>query len=156
MRKVIICFLLFTSLIAGEKKNYLAFSGGLFDFVHNKPGSFEFSVEYRRINEGAFFHPFGGFMVNTDLGSYFFGGLAVVLELTDRLELASFFSPGLYFRGNSKELGFIIEYRSKWEISYLLDNNMRIAFSGGHISNGFGSVNPGAESLNITIIVPIE
>ncbi len=156
MRKFFVYLLLLSSLCFAKDKSYLAFSVGLFDFIHNQPGSFEFTVEYRQINEGWFFQPVGGIMVNTDFGSHIFGGFATILEITDRLEFASFFAPGIYLKGNSKDLGFIIEYRSKWELSYLLDNKMKIAFSGGHISNGFGTLNPGAESLNITIIVPME
>ena len=59
---------------------------------------------------------------------------------------------GYYDRGNSKDLGHNLEFRSQIEFSYQIGLN-RIGFNLNHISNAsIGDTNPGTESATISLI----
>ena len=69
-----------------------------------------------------------------------------------------FFTPsfalGYYDRGDSKDLGYNLEFRSQIEFSYKLKSS-RIGFNLNHISNAsIGDTNPGTESATISLIRP--
>ena len=58
---------------------------------------------------------------------------------------------GAFSKGNGKDLGHEIEFRSTLEISYQLKNKNRIGLSVGHLSNaGIGDINPGTEILSLS------
>lgn len=77
--------------------------------------------------------------------SFFLGaGIGWEWNLTERITLTPSFSPGLYFRGNGRNLGFPIEFRSAIELSYKLNNKSSIGIQAFHISNAhLGNKNPG-------------
>ena len=57
-------------------------------------------------------------------------------------------------RGDSKDLGYNLEFRSQIEFSYKLKSS-RIGFNLNHISNAsIGDTNPGTESATLSIIRP--
>ena len=61
------------------------------------------------------------------------------------------FGTGYYDDGNGKKLGSEIEFRTTFEVSYQLENENRIGFSFGHISNAnIGDQNPGVEIFSLS------
>ena len=57
------------------------------------------------------------------------------------------FTPGLYFEGDGKDLGHLIEFKSELQFSLDLSNTSELGFSYNHISNAsLGDKNPGANS----------
>ena len=57
------------------------------------------------------------------------------------------FTPGLYFEGDGKDLGHIIEFKSEIQFSYALSENAKMGVSYNHVSNAsLGTKNPGANS----------
>jgi lipid A 3-O-deacylase len=88
---------------------------------------------------------------------YAFGGLMFDLFLGPHLFISPNEVVGLYGRGNGKELGSAVEFRSTLEVGYRFDNAARISVSVGHISNAkLSAYNPGTELLSAHIYVPID
>jgi len=116
----------------------------------------ESRFEYRVDKHNSIADPLSGIMWNSDGAFYVYTGLMIDIYLSSNLIFTPSFAPGLYFRGNSLDLNFIIEYRSQVEITYRFNDNSRLGVSLNHISNGsLGNSNPGVESLAFTYIFSI-
>jgi len=99
--------------------------------------------------------PLVGLTVNEDSGVYGFAGLGYEFTLSPRWQLLASFSGGLYEKGDGKDLGGIIEFRSGLDLQYVLENQHRVGLSLSHISNSkIYDLNPGAESLLLIYSVP--
>jgi hypothetical protein len=67
-------------------------------------------------------------------------------------DLTPTFVPGYYRRGDGRDLGYPLEFRSQLEIGRRLRGGPRIAIALSHLSNaGLGSRNPGQESLTLNV-----
>jgi lipid A 3-O-deacylase len=63
------------------------------------------------------------------------------------------FAPGLYYEGNGKDLGHVLEFKSEVQLSYTTSNKTSIGVSYNHISNAsLGDKNPGANSYMLNFI----
>ena len=51
------------------------------------------------------------------------------------LKFTPSFTPGLYSKGDGKDLGHVIEFKTEMQISYEFSSNSEIAVSYNHISN---------------------
>ena len=57
------------------------------------------------------------------------------------------FAPGLYHKGDGKDLGHVVEFKSEIQLSYALSKDSRLGVSYNHVSNAsLGDKNPGANS----------
>ena len=141
---------------AGTAKNYLSFSIALFDFIQNSQAAIEGRAEFRIYKASIPVKPLSGIMANSDGGLFFYVGLLYDIPVSSYLYITPSFSPGLYYKSNSKELGFTLNFRSQLEISLKFDNDFRLGVSFNHISNGtFGYINPGVESLALSAQFPL-
>ncbi|MDP6622047.1 MAG: acyloxyacyl hydrolase, partial [Alphaproteobacteria bacterium] len=62
-----------------------------------------------------------------------------------------------YHRGQGKDLGHWIEFRSQLELAYRFDDRSRLGVSLSHISNAsLDDNNPGTESLMLNYAVPFH
>jgi lipid A 3-O-deacylase len=91
-------------------------------------------------------------------GSGYIGlGFGWELYLTKQIILIPSFSPGFYWKGRGKDLGYPIEFRSALEISFEMKNKMRIGVQISHISNAHLSHrNPGFNALILTLAIPLK
>tara|TARA_B100000674_G_C37602997_1_gene806228 strand:- start:227 stop:757 length:531 start_codon:yes stop_codon:yes gene_type:complete len=109
-----------------------------------------------------FLKPFVGFEYTSDKASYFITGMYLEDNLgqlfigeKNRYFFTPSFGVGYYDDGNGKKLGNEIQFRTTLEVSYKFNNNNRIGFSFGHISNAnLGNKNPGVEIFNISYQIP--
>ena len=63
------------------------------------------------------------------------------------LKILPSFTPGYYEKGDGKDLGHLIEFKSELQISLDLSKTSELGFSYNHISNAsLGNNNPGANS----------
>ena len=63
------------------------------------------------------------------------------------------FAPGLYSKGDGKDLGHILEFKSELQFSLDVFSNSELGFSYNHISNAsLGDKNPGANSYMINFL----
>ena len=133
-----------------QDPEYLIFGAGVFDMNDDDTApmiSIEFIDDRKWLWE---FKPMTGFFLNFDGGMYAYAGLALDVHLGRRFVLTPSLAPGLYFEGDSKDLGHVIEFRSSIKASWQFDDNSRVGLDLSHISNaGLGSRNPGANQLMV-------
>ena len=152
---MIFCITGTTSARAGDP-DFISVSLGAFDTFDDKT-AVEGRVEYRSDRKFWVFKPFSGFMATSDRAIYGYLGVLVDFYFGRRFVITPSFAPGAWSRGDGKDLGHWIEYRSQLEFAYRLDDRSRIAVSISHMSNaGLDSTNPGEESVMLTYAVPFS
>lgn len=63
------------------------------------------------------------------------------------------FTPGLYSKGNGKDLGNVLEFKSQVNIGLDLGKSSNLSFGYNHISNAsLGNKNPGANSYSFNFL----
>jgi hypothetical protein len=139
---------------AGERPPHgLALGAGWFDFNRRLDQAAELRLEYR--SSLRLPRPLAGVFVTTDRSVYLYGAFGFDIPL-GRLVLTPSFGPGGYFRGEGKELGHVLEFRSQVELAWRFGGGSRLGVSVCHISNaGLGERNPGTESLTLTYELPL-
>ncbi len=156
-------------------EGYDVFGVGIFDVKFDGSSSnyatdirFERRFDKTLINIGPkednFFYlkPFVGVESTTDSALYLLGGIylednlgKLLIGEKNKWNFTPSFGLGYYDDGNGKKLGNKIEFRTTLEISYQLNNDDRVGFSLGHISNAnIGSKNPGAEIVSLSYQKP--
>ena len=124
---------------------------GMFDFSDNGARSNLLGVQHQNenLNRNTFLgnlSPITGAFVTGDAASYLYTGVQAQYKLGD-LHFTPSFSPGLYFKGDGKDLHHVIEFKSELQFSINLSKTSEFGFSYNHISNAnLGDNNPGANS----------
>ena len=138
---------------------------GLYDFNKQKDEAADFRLE-KRYDKTFFdlgpkeeplysFKPFYGIEITSDSAFYVLGGLFIEEKISKNFYITPSFGAGVYSKGNGKDLGNEIEFRSGLEISYELQTKKRIGLSVSHISNSsIGDKNPGTEILSLSYQFP--
>jgi lipid A 3-O-deacylase len=141
-----------------HSKDYVALYGGYYDISMNDgDNAVQVGADYRFASIYRGIRPAVGGNVSTDGSVYGYGGLFWDLALTDSIILTPNFVAGAYGKGDGKDLGHVIEFRSGIELSYQFENERRMGVHYNHISNaGIGSRNPGAETLMLVLQQPIN
>ena len=128
------------------------FFSGVFDInTSSKKSSELFGIQHS--NENLFrdtslgkLSPITGFMMTMDSTSYFYTGVQAEYRI-GKLNLTPSFSPGLYFMGDGKDLGYPLEFKSELQLSIDLIPGTKLGYSQSHLSNaGLDEKNPGADS----------
>mgnify|MGYP001181694427 FL=1 len=143
---------LFFSPVSAEEKNfeynvYL----GMFDFSDDGKRAALVGFEHidKDLNKDTFLgnlSPITGIFVTKDSAAYFYTGVKAKYKL-GTIDFTPSFAPGLYRKGNGKDLGHVIEFKTELQISLDLSTNSKLGFSYNHLSNAsLGSKNPGANS----------
>ena len=158
MKKIfcIIAVILFCGInLQADEKNMWSYSIGQFD-INDTVDSFELRAEYlysyNIFQNNYELKPFLGVMRNGDDGTYLYSGLRRDTKISKKWYFTPSFAAGYYDRGDSKDLGYNLQFRSQIEFSYELGLS-RIGFNLNHISNAsMGDTNPGTESATISLI----
>jgi hypothetical protein len=132
---------------------FLAITGGWFDFNLKDDDAFEGRVEWRGADADRFwiFKPLVGLMATSDGAVYPYAGVLVDLYFGNCIVLTPSFAPGLYFHGGGKDLGHVIEFRSAIELGYRFDDRSRLSIGISHMSNAdIGDKNRGEETVYVT------
>ena len=158
MKKIsLLFFLLFVTLfISGktfaENKN-IALYAGTFDVI-DKEGDDQSSlvgIEHRNPNlfRNTFlgkFSPLTGAFMTSDSSVYLYTGIEGQYGIGP-LKILPSFAPGYYEKGDGKDLGHVLEFKSELQISLDMSESSQFGFSYNHISNAsIGDKNPGANS----------
>jgi hypothetical protein len=143
---------------ASLKENYLVPYMGYFDITQDDNSAAQFGVEYRFAPYYYTFRPGIGLNVSTDGSVYGYGGVFWDIDMMNgSLWLTPNFSAGLYRKGDGKNLGGAVEFRSGIELSYLFENQHRVGIAFNHISNAsIYKRNPGAETLLLNYHLPVN
>ena len=173
MKKFLFIFIFFNTPVFAN--GYDVFGIGFYDVKFDGSSSnqaTDFRYERRFGNtlfdigpeEDNFFYlkPFAGIELTSDSASYFIAGIYLEDNLgqlfagkENQINFTPSFGLGYYDDGNGKKLGNKLEFRTTLELSYQLDNDDRIGFSLGHISNAnIGNKNPGVEVISFSYQKP--
>ena len=133
------------------KNTEFNFYTGMFDFSDEGKRAILIGFQHQNenLNRDTFLgnlSPITGGMITADSASYIYTGLQAQYKL-GAINFTPSFAPGLYFEGDGKDLGHIIEFKSELQFSFNVFQNSELGFSYNHLSNAsLGDKNPGANS----------
>jgi lipid A 3-O-deacylase len=139
-----------------QDPSFLTFGAGAFDFMESEHRAAQFEAQYRSGLKLWIFQPMAGISATTDAAAYLYAGLSVDIFFGNRFVLRPSFAPGLFYEGNGKDLGSVIEFRSALELAYRFDDRSRLGLEISHRSNaGIDEHNPGEETLMLFYHLPL-
>ena len=148
-------FLFITPIYSEEKESFneheINFYTGMFDFSDHGQRAALFGLEHKNENliRESFLgtlSPVTGLMLTENNAAYAYTGIQAQYNL-GKLNIIPSFTPGLYGKGDGKDLGHTVEFKSEIQLSLDLFSESEIGFSYNHISNAsLGDKNPGANS----------
>ena len=148
----IIFFSLLSSVVyAEENSSKFNVYSGMFDFsdTGKKSTLIGFQHQNEDLNRDTFLgniSPITGALVTADSAAYIYTGVQAQYKL-GKINFTPSFAPGLYSKGDGKDLGHILEFKSELQISVDFVSNSQLGFSYNHLSNAsLGTKNPGANS----------
>ena len=142
---------------ANESKADISFYTGTFDVI-DKEGDDQTSllgVEHK--NPDLFrdtflgkFKPISGAFITGDSSIYLYTGIEGQYGIGP-LKILPSFSPGYYEKGDGKDLGSVLEFKSEIKVGIDIFENSKLSYSYSHISNNdWGDINPGTDNQQIT------
>ena len=157
MRKILKAFVIYSFLfmnMGSASADNLNFYTGMFDFSDDGKKSNLFGVQHINTEDSYFenLQPVTGAMITADNATYFYKGFQIQSG-DGAFKFTPSFTPGLYFEGDGKDLGHVIEFKTELQISFEISSNSELGFSYNHISNAsLGDKNPGANSYMFNFI----
>ena len=149
--------LILNSSLADEGDKDISFYAGTFDVI-DKEGDDQtslFGIEHRNPTLfrdtflGKFSPVTGGFMTG-DSSVYLYTGVEGQYGIGP-LKILPSFTPGVYEKGDGKDLGNVLEFKSEIKLGFDIFENSQIGYSYSHISNNnWGDTNPGTDNQQIT------
>ena len=124
---------------------------GMFDFSDDGKRStlVGFQHQNENLNRNTFLgnlSPITGLLVTSDSAGYVYTGVQAQYKI-GALNITPSFTPGLYHKGDGKDLGHMLEFKSEVQLSLNLSDSSKLGFSYNHLSNAsLGDKNPGANS----------
>tara|TARA_B110000027_G_C15925654_1_gene214611 strand:+ start:34 stop:528 length:495 start_codon:yes stop_codon:yes gene_type:complete len=116
----------------------------LYGFEHNNPTLFRDTFIGR-------FSPITGGFITEKNSIYLYTGIQIQYEIGP-LNIVPSFAPGYYEKGNGKELGMNLEFKSEIKLSLDVSKNYKIGYAYSHISNNdWGHRNPGVNNQTILL-----
>ena len=112
-------------------------------FEHNNP------ILFRDTFVGRFSPITGGFVTNKS-SFYFYTGLQIQYEVGP-INIIPSSAPGYYEKGDGKDLGMALEFKSELKLNFDISEDSKIGYSYSHISNNdWGDRNPGTDNQVIS------
>ena len=130
---------------------------GMFDFSDNSKRATLLGIQHQNenLNRDTFLgnlSPITGAMITADNATYFYTGVQAQYKF-GALNLTPSFAPGYYNKGDGKDLGHALEFKSEVQLSLDLPKSSQLGFSYNHLSNAsLGDKNPGANSYMFNFI----
>ena len=157
---VIFLFINFSSIAdeikLNDKNTEFNIYTGMFDFSDNGKRSTLIGLQHQNedLNRDTFLgnlSPITGAMITADNASYFYTGVQAQYKV-GFLNLTPSFAPGYYNKGNGKDLGHALEFKSEIQLSLELPMESQFGLSYNHLSNAsLGDKNPGANSYSFSL-----
>ena len=139
------------SFAAENQPHQYNFFTGNFDFSDDKQSALLVGFQHQdeNLERNTFLgniSPITGGFVTENSAAYIYTGFEWNVEMGE-LTFTPSFAPGLYHKGDGKDLGHVLEFKSEVQLSYELSKDSRIGVSYNHVSNAsLGDKNPGANS----------
>ena len=94
--------------------------------------------------------PVSGAFITGKNSLYFYTGIEGQYSLGP-MNISPSFTPGYYDKGNGKDLGSVLEFKSEIKFGLDIFENSKLGYSYSHISNNdWGDTNPGTDNQQIT------
>ena len=154
---LIIFFLTFANVNADQGDSDISFYTGTFDVI-DKEGDDQttlFGIEHKNTNlfRDTFlgkFKPVTGAFMTGNSSVYLYTGIEGQYGI-GALKILPSFTPGYYEKGDGKDLGSALEFKSEVKIGFDIFKNSKLSYSYSHISNNdWGETNPGTDNQQIT------
>ena len=147
----------FNHVSSDQGDNDISFYTGTFDLI-DKEGDDKtslFGVEHKNPNLfrdtflGKFKPVTGGFLTGKN-SVYLYSGIEAQYGIGP-LKILPSFTPGYYEKGDGKDLGSVLEFKSELKVGLDIFENSKLSYSYSHISNNeWGDTNPGTDNQQIT------
>ena len=149
-------------IYSNEKKNIsneheFSFYTGMFDFSDDGQRATLVGIQHQNesLKRKSFLgtlSPITGFIITENNAQYFYTGVQAQYKI-GKLNVVPSFTPGLYGKGDGKDLGHVVEFKSEVQLSFDLFSDSELGFSYYHISNAsLGKKNPGANNYMFNFI----
>ena len=145
----------FSPLLSNENKvnsdQQFNFFIGNFDFSDDKQAALLFGFQHQNesLQKKSFLgniSPITGGFITENSAAYVYTGIEWNIEIGS-FDFTPSFAPGLYHKGDGKDLGHVLEFKTEVQLSYGLSENTSFGVSYNHVSNAsIGDKNPGANS----------
>ena len=140
-----------------QNKSDISFYAGQFDVIDEEGDDQTSLIGIEHRNEDLFrntflgkISPVSGMFTTGKNSLYFYTGVEAQYNIGP-LKLTPSFTPGYYEKGNGKDLGSALEFKSEINIGFDIFENSKIGYSYSHISNNnWGDINPGTDNQQIT------
>ena len=146
----------FSSINAEENKtksnNQYNFYSGNFDFSDDKQKAILFGFQHQNemLERETFLgniSPITGGFITENSAAYIYTGVEWNHDMGGKMTFTPSFAPGLYTKGDGKDLGHVLEFKTELQASYAISEDSSFGVSYNHISNAsLGNKNPGANS----------
>ena len=146
-----------SSIHAGEGSADLSFYTGTFDVIDEEGDDQTklFGIEHKNPNlfRDTFlgkFKPISGAFITGNSSVYLYTGVEGQYGIGP-LKILPSFSPGYYEKGDGKDLGSVLEFKSEIKVGLDIFENSKLSYSYSHLSNNnWGDTNPGTDNQQIT------
>lgn len=148
-----LCMLLFPICSSAYEESLLTLGIGVGGVLDDKQEGY-FVIEYR---PSCRFHTLTPWITFEGTRHVLYVGMGLLLDvhLGEHWICTPSFGGGYYDTHNAIDLGYALEFRSSFEVSYHFSDHSRIGVAFGHYSNAsFSNKNPGIESLKLTYSLP--
>ena len=130
---------------------------GTFDIIDKEGDDKTSLVGFEHQNRSLFrdtilgkFSPITGGFVSGNNSIYVYTGVQAEYGIGPLTILPSF-APGYYEKGDGKDLGSVLEFKSEIKFNYKIFKDSKIGYSYSHISNNdWGNINPGIDNKQIS------
>ncbi len=113
----------------------------------------EYRFSYRFLS---IIRPVIGALATNDGTAYGYGGIRLEAVIAHHFVIMPQAAVGYWERGNGKNLGSHVEFKTGAEFAYRFADYSRLGVAFDHISNaGIGKANPGVESALLVYSVPL-
>ena len=149
-------FITGTYLYAEESNKDISFYTGIFD-TKDEVGDDEtnlYGIEHKNPNlfRNTFigkFSPVTGAFITGKGSTYLYTVVEAEYDV-GIFKISPSFTPGYYQKGDGKDLGDVLEFKSEVKVGIDIFDNSKIGYSYSHISNNnWGSTNPGNDNQSI-------
>ena len=157
--KIYLCIFLFLipSAFADEGNTNISFYTGTFDVIDKEGDDQTSLIGIEHKNPDLFrdtflgkFSPVTGLMITGKGSTYIYTGIEAQYGIGP-IKILPSFTPGYYEKGDGKDLGDVLEFKSELKLGFDIFENSKIGYSYSHISNNdWGSTNPGTDNQSIT------
>ena len=154
----LVIFFTSTNLFAAEISSHqYNFFTGNFDFSDDKQSAMLIGFQHQNedLERDTFLgniSPITGGFITENSAVYVYTGFELNIDM-GAVTFTPSFAPGYYHKGDGKDLGHVIEFKSEIQFSYNSSENSKIGISYNHVSNAsIGDKNPGANSYMFNFI----